>query len=144
MIAGDLSLPMLKLRAVSEFINIEASRLDLQSGSAYLAEVEYSESIFAAYLSEFDISRMERICETTNVFSHPISELLSKVATWRTVLKASVEILATIKVDEGRDSTAVEVVRQANMLQEALIEVHNEFIRRRGLMRVQAACLITE
>ncbi|WP_293716452.1 MULTISPECIES: hypothetical protein [unclassified Stenotrophomonas] len=144
MIASDLSIPMVKLRVLSGSINEEARKLGFESGSAYLEAIPNSEGVIAIFLKEFDITRMERICETTNVFSRSVSDQLAKVSMWRAALKATVEILRSFESEDGRSDAAAQVFIQANMLQQALIEVHNSHVTSMGLERHQAACLITE
>ncbi len=94
-------------------------------------------------LRGFDTARLDRICETTNVFDPVMSDYLSSVITLRAASLESVQILATTEGQEERAGIASHVCVQANALQIQLISVFNTVVASRGETRLQQPALIS-
>jgi len=143
LIAGDLGIELAKLRALSQHINSQAKDGGFASGCDYLASVTESEGGLQHFLRQFDTGRLDRICETTNVFDASMSDRLSTIITLKLGTSLSLEILGSIEPDDGRGDAATECCKQLNMLQILMIDVFNSVIASRGTKAFQVACPIS-
>jgi len=144
LIAGDLGLELARLRSVSSHLNALAIEDGLAHGLELLASKPGSERVLETFLSKFDTARIDRICETTNVFDPVMSDHLSSVITLKSAALESVRILASIEADDpDRAGIAKHVCIQANALQTELLGFFNATLLTRGVGRLQRECVIS-
>ncbi len=143
LIAGDLGLELAKLRSVSSYINASALEARLGSGEELLTLQSGSEGPVVTILKNFETGRLERICETTNVFGAAISDHLSSIITLRAASLQSTQILASLEDAGEREEIARHVCIQVNALQIELLSVFNAAIASRGMGDLQGQSLIS-
>ena len=143
LIAGDLGLALAKLRSVSAQLNSSAAEAGHGSAEILLIRQPGSEGALEMVLRGFDTARLDRICETTNVFDPVTSDRLSSVITLRAASLESVQILAATEDQAERAGIASHVCIQANALQMELLSVFNAVVASRGETRLQQAALIS-
>jgi len=143
LIAGDLGLEIAQLRSISAFTNGNAEIAGYSNGLGLLSAKPGAEAALLVYLKQFNTTRIDRICETTNVFDAGLSDRLSLIITLRAGALMSVETMESMEPDQDRADVAKHVCLQVNALQRTMIEVFNAIIASRGVRSLQVECLIS-
>ncbi|MFB5204827.1 MULTISPECIES: hypothetical protein [Stenotrophomonas] len=86
------------------------------SGLALLSAKLGTEGSLLIYIKSFNAVRIDRVCETTNVFDASLSDRLSLIVTLGAGALMSVEALEPMEANQDRGEAAKYVCLQTNSL----------------------------